>query len=70
MSRNEAIWVISDMGQANYYVQAENKLNYLVWEEHTPNMKRSGRATKYQATTMEMIADFSVTTTVPLAHDD
>ena len=51
MSRNEVIQVISDIGQANSYVQEENHLYYLIWEKRLPNLRRHGRVIKYQATT-------------------
>ena len=53
MSRRDAIQVISYIGQANSYVQAENHLDYLIQEELLPDLKRYGRATKSKATTME-----------------
>ena len=53
MSRWEVIQTISDIGQASYYVQAENHLDYLIWEKRLPNMKRGGRMAKSHATTTE-----------------
>ena len=33
MSRREVIQTTSDIGQASSYVQAENQLDYLIWEK-------------------------------------
>ena len=45
--------MISDIGQACYYVQADNHSYYLIQEKRIPNLKRHGRVIKSQATTME-----------------
>ena len=45
--------MISDIGQASYYVQAENHLDCLIWKKRLPNLKSRGRVIKYQATTTE-----------------
>ena len=35
MSRKEVIQVISDIGQTNFHFQAENHLDYLIWEKES-----------------------------------
>ena len=41
----EVLKVISDIGQDNCYVQADN------WEEGLPNLKRNGHSIKFQTIT-------------------
>ena len=53
MSMKEVIQIISDIGQENSYVQADNHLDYLIQEKRLKNMKRHGRVIKYHETTME-----------------
>ena len=48
MPRKEAIQIISDRGQANYYVQAENNLDCLILEKWLSNLKRHGRVIQAQ----------------------
>ena len=55
MSRREVIHTISDIGQASYYVQAENHLYYLIWENQLANLKRHRRVIKSQSKTMELL---------------
>ena len=45
--------MISDMEKESSYVQAENKLGYLIREKRMPNLKRGGQVIKAQATTTE-----------------
>ena len=53
MSRKEGVQVISDIEQDNYFVQAENHLDYLIREKWLPNSKRIGQVIKYQVTTID-----------------
>ena len=53
MSRTEVKHTISYIGQACSYVQAENHLDYLIWEKWLPNMKRRGWVMKSQEMTTE-----------------
>ena len=53
ISRQEVIHMISDIGQASSYVQAENQLDYFIREKRLPNLKRHGRVIKSQATIKE-----------------
>ena len=41
--------MISDIGQACYYVQAEIHLDCIIREKRLPNLKRHGRVIKSQA---------------------
>ena len=43
MSRKEVIQVISEIGQAKSFVQAENHLYYLIWAKRLTHLKRLGR---------------------------
>ena len=43
MSRKEVIQVISELGQAKSFVQAENHLDYLIWAKRLTHLKRLGR---------------------------
>ena len=47
------IQVISDLGQAKSFVQAENHLDYLIWSKRLTRLKRLGRVVSAQATTNE-----------------
>ena len=47
ISTKEMIQVISDIGQTDSYVQAENHYVYLILEERLPNPNRHGRVIKY-----------------------
>ena len=40
MSRKKVIQVISDIGQTNFFDQADNQLDYLIWEKRLVNLKR------------------------------
>ena len=51
MSSKEVIQVISDLGQAKLFVQAENHLDYLIWEKRLTHLKRLGRVVSAQAKT-------------------
>ena len=53
MSRKEVIQVISELGQAKLFVQAENNLDYLIREKRLAHLKRLGRVVAAQATTTE-----------------
>ena len=53
MSRKEVIQVISDIGQASYYLQAYKHLDSLIKEKWLPSLKRSGWVMQSQATTTE-----------------
>ena len=55
MSRREVIQKISDIGQAFYYAQADNKLDYFIREKRLPNMKSNGKSIKDQATNTELL---------------
>ena len=39
MSRKEVIQVISELGQAKYFVQAENHFDYLIREKRLAHLK-------------------------------
>ena len=54
MLRKGAIQYISDIGQANYSVQADNHLDYLIREKKLPNLKRHGWLMQSKVTTMEL----------------
>ena len=54
MSRKEVIQVISDIGQENLYIQAENHLDLIIRKNWLPNMKRLGRVIKSQTTATEL----------------
>ena len=47
------IQVISDIGQAKLFVQAENHLGYLIWTKRLTYLKIIGRAVAVQAMTTE-----------------
>ena len=51
MSRKEVIQVISELGQAKSFVQAENRLDYLIQAKRLTHLKRIGRVVAAQATT-------------------
>ena len=53
MSRKEVIQVISELGQAKSFVQAENHLDYLIRAKRLTHLKRLGRVDSAQATTTE-----------------
>ena len=53
MSRKEVINVISELGQAKLFFQADNHLYYLIWEKRLTRLKRLERVVLYQATTTE-----------------
>ena len=53
MSRTEVLQVISDIGQAESLVQAENQLDYLIWLKRLTHLKWLGRVAAAQATTTE-----------------
>ena len=53
MSSKEVIQVISDLGQAKLFVQAENHLDYLIWEKQLTHLKRLGRVVASQENTTE-----------------
>ena len=40
MSRKKVIQVISDIGQTNFFDQADNQLDYLIWEKRLAHLKR------------------------------
>ena len=54
VSRKEVIQIISDLGQAKSFVQAENYLDYLIRVKRLTHMKRLGRVVTDQATTTEL----------------
>ena len=43
MSRKEVIQFISELVQAKSFVQAENQLDYRIWEKRLSRLKRLGR---------------------------
>ena len=51
MSRKELIQVISELGQAKLFVQAENHLDYLIRVKRLTRLKSLGRVVSAQATT-------------------
>ena len=53
MSRKEVVQIISELGQANSFVQAENHLYYLIWAKRLTRLKRLGRLVSAQAMTTE-----------------
>ena len=53
MSRKEVIQVISELGQEKLFVQSENHLDYLIWENLITHLKMLGRVVAAQATTTE-----------------
>ena len=53
MLRKEVIQVISELGQAKSFVQAENHLDYLIRAKRLTHLKRLGRVVSAQATTTE-----------------
>ena len=53
MSRKELIQVISDLSQAQPFVQADNHLDYLIRAKRLTHLKRLGRVLSAQATTTE-----------------
>ena len=53
MPRKEVIQVISEIGQAKLFVQAENHLDYLIRAKRLTHFKRLGRVVSSQATTTE-----------------
>ena len=53
MSRKEVIQVISELGQAKSFVQAENHLDCLIRAKQLTHLKRLGRVVSAQATTTE-----------------
>ena len=53
VSSRDVIQTISYIVQASSHIKAENNLDCLIWEKRLPNMKRHGRVTKSQATTLE-----------------
>ena len=54
MSRKEVIKVISELGQAQSFVQADNHLDYLIQGNQLTGLKRLGRVVEAQATTTEL----------------
>ena len=50
MSRKEATQVISELGQAKLFAQAENHLDYLISAKRKTHLKRLGRVVSAQAT--------------------
>ena len=54
MSRKEVIQVISELGQAKSFFQAENHLYYLIRAKLLTHLKRLGRLVSAQATTTEL----------------
>ena len=68
MGRKEIIQVISDVGQADYYIKSENHVDYLIQEGRLPNLKRGGWVIN-SGKDFITITDLCVTT-VPLEHDD
>ena len=69
MSRKEVIHVISDIGQAKSFVQAENHLDYLIQAKRMTHLKRLGGGGFSSGNDNRTITDLCVTT-VSLAHDD
>ena len=53
MQSKEVIQVISELGQAKLFVQAENHLDYLIWKNRLTHLKMLGRVVSDQATTTE-----------------
>ena len=53
VSRKAVIQVISDLGQAKSFVQADNHLYYLIQVKRLTHLKRLGRVVAAQATTTE-----------------
>ena len=53
VSRKEVIQVISEIGQADYYPQAENYYYLMIWEDRLSNLKRHIWLIKYQVMTVE-----------------
>ena len=51
MVMKEVIQILSDIGQANYYVQEDNHLDCLTRENRLPNMKRHRQVFQAQAKT-------------------
>ena len=51
LSRKEVIQVISDLGQAKLFIQAENNLDYLIRSKWMTYLKRLWRVVEAQATT-------------------
>ena len=48
------IQVISEIGQANSFVQEDNHLDYLIQVKHLTRVKRLGRVVSAQAKTIEI----------------
>ena len=48
VSMKEVIPVISDIGKSHSYVQGKNNLDFLIWEDQLPNLKRHWILNKYQ----------------------
>ena len=53
ISRKEVIQVISDIGKANYFFQAENHLECIIRAKGLTHLKRRGRTVRSQTTTIE-----------------
>ena len=49
------IQVISEIGQAKLFVQAENHLDYLIWVKRLTHLKSRGRVVSDQAMTTEQL---------------
>ena len=54
MSGKEVIQVITELGQANLFVQADNHLDYLIRAKRLTHLKSLGRVVSAQATTTEL----------------
>ena len=54
ISRKYVIQVISYIGQTDYYINAKNHLEYLIWEKKMPDPRRNVWVIKYQVITMEL----------------
>ena len=52
--KKEVIPVILYILQTEYYVQAENHLEYLVWEENLKKLKRHGHVVKAHITSSSL----------------
>ena len=53
MSRKEVQQVISELGQAESFLQAENHLDFFIWVKWMTHVNRIGRVVSAQATTTE-----------------
>ena len=54
MSRKEVIQVVSELGQEKSFVQAENKLDYLIRGKRLTHLKSLGRVVSDQKMTTEL----------------